>query len=162
VCGNQDFSQRGSFQYYEISRPFTRHKNINILSVCVVNNFSCLPVSTFFPGIDRHMETRADVQHRITLIKDEFAGIMSAMEDLFDKIYALNELPIGSWKESQEKRLGKSLDIVDSATTIEEVIVGDKVVVQEKTPAPKKSRIKKMQVIVASPTGPVADEIINV
>jgi len=79
------------------------------------------------------METRADVQHRITLIKDEFSGIMRAMENLFDKIYALNELPIGSWKESEEKRLPL-----------------------------KKPRAKKIAVVVASPTGPVADEIINV
>jgi len=89
------------------------------------------------------METRADVQHRITLIKDEFAGIMRAMEDLFDKIYALNELPIGSWKESEEKRVAEFPK-------------------PEKIQPPKKPRVKKIAVVVASPTGPVADEIINV
>jgi len=89
------------------------------------------------------METRADVQHRITLIKDEFAGVMRVMEDLFDKIYALNELPIGSWKESEEKRVAEFPK-------------------PEKILPPKKPRYKKTQVVVASPTGPVADEIINV
>jgi hypothetical protein len=108
------------------------------------------------------METRADIQHRITLINGEFAGIMRAMEDLFDKIYALNELPIGSWKESEEKRLGRSLAVQEDTLTIEEVVVGDKVVVREKIQPPKKPRVKKTQVVVASPTGPVADEIINV
>jgi len=108
------------------------------------------------------METRADVQHRITLIKDEFAGIMRAMEDLFDKIYALNELPIGSWKESEYKRLGKSFVVPEQNYNVEEAIVGDKVIVREKILPQKKPRSKKIAVVVASPTGPVADEIINV
>ena len=112
------------------------------------------------------METRADIQHRITVINGEFAAIMRAMEDLFDKIYALHELPVGSWIESEEKRLGRSLAVPEETMTIEEVVVGDKVVIREKLPAPsvapKKTRQKKTHVVVASPTGPVADEIINV
>lgn len=89
---------------------------------------------------------------------------MANLDDLFDKVWELNNLPVGSWKESQEKRLGRSLSIVEPESTIEEVEVDGKIVIREKLPTqqevPKKTR-KKKQVVVASPTGPVADEIIN-
>ena len=115
------------------------------------------------------METRAEIQHRIVVINGEFTAIMRAMEFLFDKIYELNELPAGSWKEAEEKRLGRSLFVPEIDSTIEEIVLGDKIVVREKLPAspavpvaaPKKPRQKKKQVVVASPTGPVADEILN-
>jgi hypothetical protein len=93
---------------------------------------------------------------------------MSNLDDLFDKVWELNNLPAGSWKESQEKRLGRSLSVEQPESTIEEVEVDGKIVIIEKLPTqqevqqevPKKTR-KKTKVVVASPTGPVADEIIN-
>ena len=110
------------------------------------------------------METRADIAHKLCLINDTFRAVMANLDDLFDKVWELNNLPVGSWKESQEKRLGRSLSIVEPESTIEEVEVDGKIVIREKLPTqqevPKKTR-KKKQVVVASPTGPVADEIIN-
>ena len=103
------------------------------------------------------METRADVQHRITLINDSFKQIMTLMEDLFDKIYQLQELPAGTWKESQEKRLGKSLAVQDQPSSIEEVIVNGNIIVRQKK-VPK----KKKMVVIASPSGPVIDELITI
>ena len=103
------------------------------------------------------METRADVQHRITLINDSFKQIMTLMEDLFDKIYQLQELPAGTWKESQEKRLGKSLDVQEQPSSIEEVIIDGNIIVRQKK-APK----KKKMVVIASPSGPVIDELITI
>jgi hypothetical protein len=115
------------------------------------------------------METRADIAHKLCLINDTFRAVMSNLDDLFDKVWELNNLPAGSWKESQEKRLGRSLSIIEHESTIEEIEVDGKIVIREKLPtqqavqqeAPKKTR-KKTKVVVASPTGPVADEIINV
>lgn len=104
------------------------------------------------------METRADIQHKLTLINDSFRSIVSLMENLFDQIYELQRLPAGSWKESEDKRLGRSCTIPEQNYSMEEVIVGDTVVVREKLPAPKKERKKKM-VVIASPTGP---EILHV
>ena len=110
------------------------------------------------------METRADIAHKLCLINDTFRAVMANLDDLFDKVWELNNLPVGSWKESQEKRLGRSLSIVEPESTIEEIEVDGKIVIREKLPTqqevPKKTR-KKKQVVVASPTGPVADEIIN-
>ena len=110
------------------------------------------------------METRADIAHKLCIINDTFRAVMANLDDLFDKVWELNNLPVGSWKESQEKRLGRSLSIVEPESTIEEVEVDGKIVIREKLPTqqevPKKTR-KKKQVVVASPTGPVADEIIN-
>ena len=110
------------------------------------------------------METRADIAHKLCIINDTFRAVMANLDDLFDKVWELNNLPVGSWKESQEKRLGRSLSIVEPESTIEEVEVDGKIVIREKLPTqqevPKKTR-KKKQVVVASHTGPVADEIIN-
>jgi hypothetical protein len=83
------------------------------------------------------METRADIQHKLTLINDSFRSIVSMMENLFDQIYELQRLPVGSWKESEDKRMPPRTEPT--------------------APVPKKERKKKM-VVIASPTGP---EILN-
>ena len=114
------------------------------------------------------METRADVQHQLTQIKDICALIMWQLENLFDKIYDMNNLPAGSWLESEEKRLGRKCpDHRTDNSLKEEVIDGNCVITGSPAPlavpvvAPKKPRQKKKQVVVASPSGPVADEILN-
>ena len=115
------------------------------------------------------METRADIQHQITQIKDIFGLIMRQMEELFDKIYDLNYLPLGSIAESEEKRTGRKIENYQTDSGIIEEIIDGKCVIRETRPAPlavpvaapKKPRQKKKQVVVASPTGPVADEILN-
>jgi len=79
------------------------------------------------------METRADIQHKLTLINDSFRSIVSMMETLFDQIYELQRLPAGSWKESEDKRMPARTEPI--------------------APVPKKER-KKRIIVMATPTGP--------
>ena len=53
------------------------------------------------------METRADVQHNMTMLRDSFSSILQQLDDLFDKLWTLNRLPAGSWGETEKRLLCK-------------------------------------------------------
>ena len=116
------------------------------------------------------METRADIQHQLTQIKDICALIMWQLENLFDNVYKLNRLPLGSIAETEEKLTGRKIQNYQTDSGIVEEVIDGKCVTRETRPLPqavpvvapvKKPRQKKKQIVVASPTGPVTDEILN-
>lgn len=53
------------------------------------------------------METRADVQHNMVMLRDSFSSILRQLDDLFDKLWTLNKMDPGSWEQTEKRILCK-------------------------------------------------------
>ena len=114
----------------------------------------------------------ADIKIKLAVFKDTLKLLTNQLDELFEEAWTVNRLS-REWNikypnnnplpeliegygliEKENKETGK-MEIINLSTA------RPLPVPQPPPVAPKKPRQKKKQVVVASPTGPVADEILN-